>query len=256
MSSRTTLQSIVLHLTILASAAGLTSGCTTTSPRDSNPERAALINTQLGNGYLSQGRMQLAKSKFEKALEQDPDLAAAHAGYGLLWSQLNETEKAEEHFERALDREPHNSEFRNNYGTFLCGQGRYEEAEEQFFAALKDPLYDTPEYAYTNAGRCAIKAGEYDKAEGYFGKALQSNPRFGDALFQMAVVYQRRGNDRLAYAYIEQFEKYGTHSPETLWLAMRLAESVGDKNAAASYRLLLKNKFPDSKQAARLKSRS
>lgn len=252
MNSRMSIRSAATVLATVVLALGVLAGCTTTAPKSANPERAARLNTQLGNGYLSQNRLDLAKAKFEKALEQDSDLAAAHAGYGLLWSRLGEVEKAERHFERALDREPHNSEFLNNYGTFLCAQGRYEDADEQFFAALKDPLYDTPEYAYTNAGRCAIKAGDYGRAEGYFGKALQSNPRFPDALFQMAVLYERRGNDKLAYAYVKQFEKNGQHSAETLWLAMQLARSVGDKNAAASYRLLLKNKFPDSKQAGRL----
>jgi type IV pilus assembly protein PilF len=255
MSNRMSIPLTGANLALAILAAALVSGCTSTAPKSANPDRAAMVNTQLGNGYLSQGRLELAKAKFEKALEQDSGLAAAHAGYGLLWSRLGEAEKAERHFKKALRREPHNSEFLNNYGTFLCSQGEYEKAEEQFFAALKDPLYDTPEYAYTNAGRCALKAGEHDKAEGYFGKALKANPRFADALFQMAVVNERRGKDRLAYAYIEQFEKHGSHSPETLWLAMRLAESLGDKNAAASYRLLLKNKFPDSRQAGRLKSR-
>lgn len=236
---------------------GTLAGCTSGPSRQSaDLDRAARLNTKLGNGYLAQGRHEVAKEKFEKALQQNPDLAAAHAGYGLLWSRLGENDKAEKHFKRALRRDPYNSSFLNNYGTFLCEQGRVEQAEKQFLAALKDPLYDTPEYAYANAGRCMLKAGEYDEAEGYFGKALQANPRFADALFQMARVYDRQNKHKQAYAYIKRFERHGTHTPETLWLATQLAELNDDRNAAASYRLLLKNKFPDSEHAAKLRARS
>ncbi len=233
----------------------LLSACASTGPSKNDTKRAADINAQLGNGYLAQGNYELAKNKFEKALKQDPDLASAHAGYGLMWSRLGEDAKADKHFKKALKMDPRNSEILNNYGTYLCSKGQFEKAEKQFMAALNDPLYQTPEYAYTNAGRCSILNSNYDKAESYFGKALQMNPHFPDAMLQMAVVNEHRRNYRTAFAYVQKFEVAGTHTPESLWLAMNIASKLGDRNAVASYRLLLKNKFPDSKQAARLKAR-
>ena len=230
------------------------SACASNVPSYVHPERAAELNAQLGNGYLAQGNYELAKIKFEKALKYNPKLASAHAGYGLMWGRLGEADKAEKHFKIALKLDPKNSEILNNYGTYLCSQKQFDKAEKQFMAALNDPLYQTPEYAYTNAGRCSILNSDYDKAESYFGKALQLNPHFPDALLQMAIASEHRGNYRLANAYMQKFEIDGTHTPESLWLAIQIASRVGDKNAAASYRLLLKNKFPDSKEAARLKA--
>lgn len=233
----------------------LLSACASTGLPKNDAKRAADINAQLGNGYLAQGNYELAKSKFEKALKQDPGQASAHAGYGLMWSRLGENDKAEKHFKKALSIDPRNSQILNNYGTYLCSRGQFEKAEKQFMAALNDPLYRTPEYAYTNAGRCSILNSDYDKAEAYFGKALQMNPHFPDALLQMAIVNENRRNYRTAFAYIQKYEVAGTHTPESLWLAMNIASKLGDRNSVASYRLLLKNKFPDSKQAARLKVR-
>lgn len=249
-------KALVYRTAYLLSVLLLSACATTIAPANVNTARAADLNAQLGNGYLAQGNYELAKTKFEKALKFNPHLAAAHAGYGLLWARLGEPDKAEKHFKLALKREPHNSEVLNNYGTFLCSQKQFEKAEKQFMAALNDPLYKTPEFAYTNAGRCSLLNSDYDKAEAYFGKALQANPHFSDALLQMSIISKHRGNYRLAYAYMQKYEVDGTHTPESLWLAIQLASRLGNKDAAASYRLLLKNKFPDSKQAEFLKAKS
>ena len=238
---------VVLILVSMAAA------CTGPMPQDNTDlDRAAEVNAQLGNAYLAQGRLDIAKAKFEKALEQDPDLPAAHAGYGLLLGRLGQNKQAEHHFSKALREDPNNPDILNNYGTFLCGQNRIDEAEKQFLAALKDPLYKTPEYAYTNAGRCSMKLHDYERAETYFNRALQINPKFPDALYQMAVLYNTKGNPRLAYAYLQKFDEYGIHNPETLWLGIGLARYVGDRDTQASFELLLKNQFPDSRQAAAL----
>ncbi len=241
------------YLLILGLALALAAcGTSTKRPAENGSERAAGINARLGAGYLAQGELELAKKKLDKALAQDPRSAEAHAAYGLLQSRLGQAEQAEKHFKKALKYGPGNSETLNNYGTFLCSQGRIEEAEQQFLAALKDPLYQTPQYAYTNAARCSMKLPDYAKAELYLKKALKQAPRFPNALYQMAVLNNKQGNNRLAKAYMDKFDEYGRHSADSLWLAIRLARYVGDKDAEASYTLLLKNQFPDSKEAGYL----
>ena len=222
-------------------------------------ELAAVYNAQMGNEYLRQGEIQLAKTKFEKALQQDPSLAAAHAGYGLLWGRLGETKKADKHFKRALRSEPNNPNILNNYGTYLCGRNKFAEAENLFLKALDDPLYVTPEYAYTNAGRCSMQDSDFDKAEAYFGKALRANPHFPDALYRMAAIKAQQGQYRVANAYLQKFEVSGPggrspHTPETLVTAIQIATNLGDRNAVASYRLRLKRDFANSKQAQSLDS--
>ncbi len=227
-------------------------GCTS-SKQPIDLEKAAEINTQLGSGYLAQGDLDLAKLKFEKALKQNPQLSAAHSGYALLMSRLGETGKAQKHFKKALQLDPNDSGMLNNYGIFLCGQNKFKEAEKQFMAALRDPLYKTPEYAYTNAGRCSLKNKDMAQAEAYFGKALQGNSRFPDALYEMADLQYTQRKYSQANGYLQKFERYGAHTPASLWLAVRVARALGQRDAEASYSMLLKNKFPDSEEAAFLR---
>jgi type IV pilus assembly protein PilF len=218
-------------------------------------ERAAEINAQLGSGYLAQGDLELAKLKFEKALKQNPQLAAANSGYALLMSRLGEKAKAEKHFKKALNIDPYDSGTLNNYGIFLCSQNKFKEADKQFMAALKDPLYKTREFAYTNAGRCSLKNKDLAQAEAYFGKALDGNPKFPDALFEMADLQYNQRKYAQANSYLQRFERNnGTHTAASLWLAVRVSRALGLRDAEASYSLLLKNKFPDSEEAAFLRS--
>jgi type IV pilus assembly protein PilF len=228
-------------------------GACTSSRQPVDLEKAASINVQLGSEYMAQANLELAKLKFEKALDQNPDLAAAHSGYALLMNRLGETSKAQKHFKKALDKDPSDSRTLNNYGIFLCSQNKFKEADKQFLAAVKNPLYDTREFAYTSAGRCSLKNKDTSQAEAYFGKALQANPKFPDALFEMADLQYAQRKHAQAHGYLQKFERYGTHTPASLWLSVRVARSLGQRDAEASYSLLLKNKFPDSEEAAMLR---
>jgi type IV pilus assembly protein PilF len=228
-------------------------GACTSTRKPVDLEKAAAINAQLGSGYLAQGDLDLAKLKFEKALKQNPNLPAAHSGYALLMSRLGQTGKAQKHFKKALQLDSDDSGTLNNYGIFLCGQNKFKDAEKQFLAALRDPLYKTPEYAYTNAGRCSLRNKDEAQAEAYFGKALQANPKFPDALFEMANLQYTQRKYAQASANLQRFERNGNHTPASLWLAVRVARAQGQRNEEASYSLLLKNKFPDSEEAALLR---
>lgn len=233
-----------------------------------NYEQAALYNTQLGIEYLKQGRYSFSSRKFEKAfkfekhLTEKSDRARLYAGYALLLSRLDQDEEAMKHIKKAVRTDPDNADILNNYGTILCQQGQLQEAEKQFLQALKDPLYETPEFAYTNAGICSLKVGDHDKAEAYFTKALSRNRNFPDALLQMAALGEARGNFRLARAYLTKFEDLiepiaqskVRHTPDSLWLAIKISKGIGDKNAAASYRLRLRNQFPESPITQRMSS--
>jgi len=134
----------------------LLSGCVTTSDRVPDNVKASAINVQLGMGYLQQDNMEQASEKLSKALRQDPNSASAHNAYGILQERLLQKEKAEEHYKIATELEPGNSAAANNYGTFLCRNKREAESEKYFLRAVENPLYNTPEYAYTNAALCLL----------------------------------------------------------------------------------------------------
>ena len=238
-----------LRLGLLAAVLTLCA-CNTSNVRDgdSQASRAASVNVQLGAGYMNQGKNELALSKLKRALEDDPKLPSAHYVIAILYERLGEFDKADTHYRRAVDLAPDDPEAHNNYGTFLCGQNRLKEADTQFLAALKDPLYKTPEFAYTNAGICALKIPDVAKAEEYFRQALKVNPRFGNALFEMAQLNFNRANYLSARAYLQRHMEVSPRSSTALWLGVRIESALGDNTTAGSYAKLLKTDFPNSRE--------
>ena len=152
--------------------------------KDQN-QQASAVNVQLGIGYLEQNNLDQANEKLSKALRQDPNSASAHNAFAILQDRLLQTEKAEYHYKKATTLDPKNSRAANNYGAFLCRNGRELESEKYFLQALKNPLYSTPEFAYTNAALCLLQVGEQretEKAKEYLRKAIAARSDFGPAL--------------------------------------------------------------------------
>ncbi|MGC1952875.1 MAG: type IV pilus biogenesis/stability protein PilW [Gammaproteobacteria bacterium] len=226
-------------------------GTTGTSNKPAPPQkvdRLAELHTQLGLGYLREGRYETAWKRLSRALEIEPNYAAAHSAMALLHEQLDEPQEAEAHYRRALALTPSDSASHNNFGRFLCAQGRSTDAEAEFLKAVANPLYDAPEIAYTNAGLCLYAGGDLGKAEGYLRRALQINPNIPVALLKMASVTLQKGHPLPARAYLQRYQALGRQSAESLWLGVRIERLLGDQNAAASYTMLLKNNFPDSNE--------
>lgn len=229
------------------------SGCNQANVRpDDERSSSAEANMELGIVYMREGKKAIALELLQKSIAQDPDLAEAHNAIAVLYENLGETDKADDHFGRAISLDPKNPQAHNNYGSFLCRNKRYDDAEGHFLEAAKNPLYESPEVAYTNAGICANTAKDAAKAEQYWRKALELNPRFPAALLHMARLNVTTKNFLQARAYLQRLHEQVKPNAESLWLGVQTERALGDKNAEASYAMLLKNGFPDSPQAKQL----
>jgi type IV pilus assembly protein PilF len=230
-------------------------GCAAQKPRtgqESQERRRAALHTELAAAYYAQGQMGIALEEFTKATELDPSYAPAYTGLGLVHASLKQDSKAEANFKRALQLEPENSEAHNNYGTFLCVRNRVDEAVREFMIAVSNPLYATPASAYLNAGICTLKKKDTKTAEDYFLKALRADPRARAASYQLALLSFGKGEHEQARTYLNQAMHNIEPTPEMLWLGVRNARKLGDKDAEASYSLLLRKKYPNSDETKAL----
>jgi type IV pilus assembly protein PilF len=248
--------------TVIIILATYLAGCQATTPAKSyddlgveakeGPETQAELNVKLGVAYMQRGNNELALIKLRKALALDPNLPSAHYAIALLYDRLKKTDLARGHYHRAVEINPLYSIAQNAYGVFLCRQQEYNEADNHFMEAAKNPLYKTPQVAYANAGYCARKNGKMVLAEEYLRKALKISPRYPNALLQMAHVQYETKQYLKARAYLQRFHDVSKHTPDSLFLGIKVENELNNKNAVASYELLLKSKFPDSDEAAQL----
>jgi type IV pilus assembly protein PilF len=211
-------------------------------------ERLVATQVQLGVGYYEQGNYEVAMEKLQKALELKPDYGPAHSAIALVYEQMQKYDKADEHYREAVDLSPEDGGIYNNYGVFLCKRNRAEEAEKYFIKAIQLPLYATPELAYENAGACARRIPDNEKAEKYLNKALELNPNLPTALINMAEIRFTQERFLASRGFLQRYEAVFPHSAESLWLGIRIERKLGDKNAEANYKKQLQTRFPKSEQ--------
>lgn len=240
-----------LMLTACAGSGGTRNG-ELAIKQTTNP--AASANLNLGIEYMRAGNMELALERLKRALDADPGYYGTHNALGLLYQRLGENGLAERHFKRSIALNGTDSGSKNNYGLFLCQNNRFAEAEKIFLAAVANPLYETPEVAYTNAGTCALMNKQVEAAENYFRQALSINAELPSALIQMAQISYDRDNYLNARGYLQRYQSVAKHTAASLMLGIKIEKELGDRNAVASYELLLKNNFGDSVEAGQLNS--
>ena len=214
--------------------------------------QASDFNSELGIRYLQKGRLKLANEKLEKSLKQNPNSVKSNHYYAILQQRLGNTGKAAQHFSKAIRLDPKNPELRNNYGSFLCETKRPEAAVQQFLIAVKDPLYSTPAFAYTNAGICLRKSNKHAQAEKYFRLALERKSSFPSALLEMAKLYKDKKNFPKAQAFMLRYEKVGKSTPEALKLCVTINRKMRDNAKASACRSTLLRLFPSSPEASRI----
>ncbi len=235
----------------LLAAALVLGACAGAEKREKTEKDARRLDiyTALAADALAQNNLNVAFSEANKALAVDADSAKANDIMALVQARMRDDTKAEKYFRRALAADPGNSESHNNFGVFLCERGRIDEAISHFDAAVKNPLYRTPDRANLNAGQCLGKKGDYAGAERYFRAALTLNAKSPIALYNLSRLSYDRQDYLSTRAFLTRYFELGKDSPEVLLLAVKTEHALGAKDAEASYKLRLRSKFPDSAEA-------
>lgn len=216
---------------------------------DAKTEKSVNINIQLGIEYIKRKKWEYAKERLDAALAIDSDSSAANNAMGLLMWNLKEMDKAEYYLTKAVDLAPKDADAQNNLGVFLCQQGKLDEAVERFEQAIKNPLYKTPAEANLNAGLCLMKKHDTKNAAKFFRNALKSNAKLAGALNGMAIISFENKKYLRARAFLQRFFEVGKDTPKILYVAIKTEKILGGRDAEASYRIRLKGKFPNSREA-------
>jgi type IV pilus assembly protein PilF len=248
---------VLVALALLAGCAGTgrqepTAAYVQPPVADTDQGTRARIHTELASGYFEIGNYGIALQEANEALKADSNYAPAYNVLGLVYMELRDDTAAEQSFQRALRLVPQDSDSNNNYGWFLCRRKREQESLKYFLAALRNPLYATPEKAWLNAGVCSRQLGDLAGAEDYFQRAVKLRPNQPQALFNLADMAYQGGRYSEAKSYLSQLQREVTPNAEVLWLALRIERRLGDRNAEASYGFQLRKNFPDSRETRAL----
>jgi len=220
---------------------------------ETREQEIARLRTQLAAGYYARGQYGVALDELKTAIQAESDYAPAYSVQGLVYSDLREYDNAERSFQKALHLTPNDPDANHNYGWFLCNKvGRYKESVQYFINAVKNPLYTTPVKSLQQAGLCALKAGDFTSADDYLHSADRSEPDNPATLLGMAQLAYRHGSFTEARTLVTREGRLAPPTAESLWLAARIEQKLGERGAQEEFEHDLRSKFPDSDENRKL----
>lgn len=246
-----------LQLVILLCGSLLLSACVTTVEsrltRKADPVKAVDNYTQLGLGYIKQGKYDVARVRLNRALEINPDYAPANNAMALLLQTEHEPEIAEEYFLKSIRLDSGFSQSQYNYGMFLMQYQRYSEACKYLKNAAFDVEYPQRGKAYQNLGLCYYRDGNIDLAISTFERALKSQRFNSPVLVNVTTLLIEVERYEEAMGYYERFlriveREQSKHSSNSLWLGIKLAKHFEKNDQREQLANLLKQNFPKSKE--------
>jgi len=121
-----------------------------------------------------EGRLEDARTEFERVLQEDPGDVAAIRYLGLISQGQKQFDEAVGHYQQALAIKPDDHDIRLDLGIALLEAGRLDEARE----TLDQVIQAQPDRAQAHlfAGIAAYRAGDYQSAVPYLDRAVHLDP--------------------------------------------------------------------------------
>lgn len=221
-----------------------------TQPTDSgvDPQARQKSKQHLSEAIASfrAGKLSSASDAIDKSLTLNPNNGLAYNLRALTKQRLGQFEDATQDFQKAIELAPQDATIRNNFGTLLCTQKRFPAAEQNFLYAADITSNSEPEIAYTNAGLCAQRSGDGEKAWRYFEKASQLNPGQPTALYHLSRLSLNANRAIEANTYLEQYREHAPHTAKSLFLAARIEHAMGNLKGVEDYLAQLQSQFPNA----------
>jgi type IV pilus assembly protein PilF len=240
------------QIVLLAVVTSILMGCMSSVPQKSttNPEARFEQHIKLAKQYIGSKNRDLARVHLTKAsrFKSRSNRFQLHNGYALLYQMEQEIELAEASYRKAIASNKTNSMVRYNFGAFLYNQERFKEALEQIKHASADLDYERRPQAFYIQGLAHGRLGQNKQALRAFEKTTQLSPGFAPPYLEAAEIYYAQQRLPIAKRALDQYTYMAQPNAKSLWLAVRLEDSFGNRDGAASEGLKLKNLFPYSRE--------
>jgi tetratricopeptide (TPR) repeat protein len=146
--------------------------------------------------FRTEGKIDLAISSYQTAVEIDPDFYSGYVALGNL-HEINKSPLALDFYKTALQIDKKGIEALYGIAMFAQNSNNFDEAKANYRKILKiSPEYYTAHY---NQGYIKlVHEADYDSATYFFLKTVELEPLYADAWFNLGLSEQSRGKNREA----------------------------------------------------------
>lgn len=222
-----------------------------TASDQTDADRRATTRLELAALYFGRGQYETALDEIKQALAVRPDMGVAHNLRGLIYAAMGEDRLADDSFQRALALNPRDADAMHNRAWFLCQRNRFDEADRLFEQAILQPQYREVTRSLMAQGVCLARANKLPEAEQKLSRAYELDPANPTTALNLSEVLYRRGEYERARFYIRRVNaREELSNAQTLWLALRIENRMGNRAAVEDYARQLRSRFPQSPEAA------
>lgn len=159
-------------------------GCVTeqVNVRPDDPAKAARLYSELGFGYLRQGRFDVAEEKFVRARDLAPKDAGPIYGMGLVFFEQGRTIEGRQLIDEAARKVGDQRELRKTIADWYCNARLVDEAGAVFAPAIRN---GDPE-SLTRWSECLLRNNRGVAADEVLLDALRTAPNSGQYLLTLA----------------------------------------------------------------------
>ncbi len=221
-------------------------GCAIQPSSDPASRAEAETRYQQAVTFARSGKQMKALEAASQAISLDPGNARAHELAALMNQQADRQEEAAISFKQALALNPGSPSLLNNYGNFQCQRKNFVAATELFSRAAAIQTNPKPEIAYTNAGLCALRAGDPQQAKQLFTQAIEVRADQSVAVYQLAQIALTENDSLVANSWLEQYLRHFPHTAKTLLLGANIENQLGNPLGVSDYTDKLLSGFPNA----------
>ncbi|MBV9889748.1 MAG: type IV pilus biogenesis/stability protein PilW [Rhizobacter sp.] len=220
---------------------------------EADAKKRSRARLELASAYFGRGETKTALDQVRISLAADPSYGDAYNLQGLIYASMGEQSLAESSFRQALQLNARDADSMHNYGWYLCQLKRYPEANAMFAQALSVSQYAGVTRTLLAQGVCQAYAGQLAESEATLSRAYQLDPSNPFTATNLSEVLYRRGEYERARFYIRRVNAQpDIVNAQTLWLAVRIEDKLGNRQGVSEFGSQLRNRFPDSREASLL----
>ncbi len=176
----------------------------------------------IGLSAVSDGELSKAYIKFQKAIKLNPKHKESLNYLGYISARFQKFDDAELYYKRAISVDQNYSDAMNNLGVLYLETEDWDDAIKYFEMALSNPIYSTPERAYSNLGFAFLKKEEYQSAQDAIDNALTRDPDYLFAMYAQGLLFTKLHDDDSA---IKEFLKVISVMPDYVEAHWELANA-------------------------------
>ena len=192
---------------------------------------------RLGNLLQGMGRFQDAIAWHTRALQPQPNPMAIYVGFGRLYASQEQWQQAIGAYEQALSLAPDDAGaaelHRTLAGLYAQVGEQTEEVSHRYQAVSLKPVWANPSNQLS-LGNALIERGKLPEAIDCYERAVQLNPEFYEAHYNLGVALTQADDPQAIAAFNRALEINPDHAASHFGIA-RLLEAAGDLTAALTH---------------------